>query len=73
MIRKFNVKVNGKSYEVEVEELGVENTVSQLVQTQKVESVPTPPPVQNVGPKPAPKPQPKPQPVTAPVSGVKML
>ncbi|GAB6188275.1 biotin/lipoyl-binding protein [Marinitoga arctica] len=57
MIRKFNVKVNGKSYEVEVEELGVENTVSQLSQTQKVDTVPTPP-VQKVEEKPKPKPQP---------------
>ncbi|APT76653.1 hypothetical protein XO10_09200 [Marinitoga sp. 1135] len=55
-MRKFNVKVNGKSYEVEVEELGVESssqTVSQPV-------APAPKPA--TAPAPAPKPQPAPQP-----------
>ncbi|WGS65456.1 biotin/lipoyl-containing protein [Marinitoga aeolica] len=61
MIRKFNVKVNGKTYEVEVEELGVE-TVSQPTQVQKPEpvhaSVPTAPRAETPKTAAAPKPTP---------------
>lgn len=70
MIRKFNVKVNGKNYEIEVEELSTENIVSQPVQTQKVATQPTAV-VQKNEPIPAPAPAPQPKPVAPSTSGGK--
>jgi len=67
MIRKFNVKVNGKNYEVEVEELSTENIVSHPVQTQKVATNPIPV-VQKNEPTPTPAPAPQPKPATPSVS-----
>lgn len=71
MIRKFNVKVNGKSYEVEVEELGTENTPIEKPEPQVVyqpknipTSNPTPAPVKS-------EPKPKPKTAPAPVSSGK--
>ncbi len=82
MVRKFNVKVNGKEYLVEVEEIGtVQPTVVQ--QTEKIQpvvqqtvasAVEQPKQTQKVE---APKPEPKPAPVSsgghkivAPMSGL---
>ncbi|BBE31144.1 acetyl-CoA carboxylase biotin carboxyl carrier protein subunit [Tepiditoga spiralis] len=64
MIKKFNVKVNGKSYEVEVEEVSSQGTVP-------VQSVPVAAPVQKPAATPASAPTPKPAatPASAPTAG----
>jgi len=60
--RIFKVKVNGKSYDVEVEEIGSNNTAQEVVQektsqpeTKKEQPKPTPKPEKKEQPKPAPK------------------
>ncbi|MGM0639798.1 MAG: biotin/lipoyl-containing protein [Thermotogota bacterium] len=60
MSRIFKVKVNGKSYDVEVEEVGSSNSEQKIVQEDSTESKPI---TKNEQPKPAPKKEePKPAP-----------
>ena len=59
-MRKFNISVNGKSYEVDVEEVGGVST-------------PAPAPVQTAAPAPKAAPGPKAAPKAAPVAGAKQV
>lgn len=59
-MRKFNISVNGKSYEVDVEEVGGVST-------------PAPAPVQTAAPAPKAAPDPKAAPKAAPVAGAKQV
>lgn len=59
-MRKFNISVNGKSYEVDVEEVGGVST-------------PAPAPVQTAAPTPKAAPAPKAAPKAAPVAGAKQV
>ena len=59
-MRKFNISVNGKSYEVDVEEVGGVST-------------PAPAPVQTAAPAPQAAPAPKAAPKAAPVAGAKQV
>ena len=59
-MRKFNISVNGKSYEVDVEEVGGVST-------------PAPAPVQTAAPAPTVAPAPKAAPKAAPVAGAKQV
>lgn len=59
-MRKFNISVNGKSYEVDVEEVGGVST-------------PAPTPVQTAAPAPKVAPAPKAAPKAAPVAGAKQV
>ena len=59
-MRKFNISVNGKSYEVDVEEVGGVST-------------PAPAPVQTAAPEPKAAPAPKAAPKAAPVAGAKQV
>lgn len=59
-MRKFNISVNGKSYEVDVEEVGGVST-------------PAPAPVQTAAPAPKVAPAPKAAPKAAPVAGAKQV
>ena len=59
-MRKFNISVNGKSYEVDVEEVGGVST-------------PAPAPVQTAAPAPKGAPAPKAAPKAAPVAGAKQV
>lgn len=59
-MRKFNISVNGKSYEVDVEEVGGVST-------------PAPAPVQTAAPVPKAAPAPKAAPKAAPVAGAKQV
>lgn len=59
-MRKFNISVNGKSYEVDVEEVGGVST-------------PAPAPVQTAAPAPKAPPAPKAAPKAAPVAGAKQV
>ena len=59
-MRKFNISVNGKSYEVDVEEVGGVST-------------PAPAPVQTAAPAPKASPAPKAAPKAAPVAGAKQV
>ena len=59
-MRKFNISVNGKSYEVDVEEVGGVST-------------PAPAPVQTAAPAPKAAPEPKAAPKAAPVAGAKQV
>lgn len=59
-MRKFNISVNGKSYEVDVEEVGGVST-------------PAPAPVQTAAPAPKAAPSPKAAPKAAPVAGAKQV
>ena len=59
-MRKFNISVNGKSYEVDVEEVGGVST-------------PAPAPVQTAAPAPKAAPAPQAAPKAAPVAGAKQV
>ncbi|WP_126993354.1 biotin/lipoyl-containing protein [Thermosipho globiformans] len=70
MVRKFKVRVNGKEYTVEVEELGGSQSIQSAPNPEPVVENETKPiqPQSNVEEKPAPK-----QEVTTPSSGAKVV
>ncbi len=77
-MKKFNIRVNGKSYEVEVEELGtgLASTTAQSLKTSVSPSVQKAPPSPSISSESAPSPAPDQAPgatggkITAPMPGV---
>ena len=67
-MRRFNVTVNGKTYAVEVEEVGVQGGFTSQPVQQPVQQAPVQPAPAPVEEKPA-QPVAKPEPKAAPVSG----
>lgn len=68
-MRKFNITVNGKTYEVDVEEIGTGNAAAETATAAPVQVVQTPPQVKAEPPKPAQAAQPAPKKASAPAAG----